>query len=620
MSVTGITVPGTAGGNIVVSTGTGDYLKLAQQMASVLNAAKTGSNLSVSTVTAGSFVPNAPVTSNTTELGIVGAGGAVAQTAGTGWNYIINVPSSPDTVVASNAQVLSGDAGSTIYVSGTSTVAATGGNNLISAQGTYLISTATGNDTIFASGSGTIAPGAGANFVDLQTGNNYVISAGTGDQVYQESGNASVNAIGTNATVIGSNSSSNTLVATLGGSGNQVFAGATQAFVSVSGTSAGVFGGGTANGTLTILDTGTLSTISQNADSVMSATVSGANGNAEIFGGGIGTTLNLQLAGSVDGVLLGAGTSVVTMSGGNNFFYGQNGGSPGGSLSLDATGSSNLIALNNEATSNVTLGGSNSTVFGGAGTLNISISGSADTVYAGTGTGVTTVTTSSNPLVYAPVGHALQFIGGAGVPTLVGGAGGTMQVTVGSGGMILDAATNGSSTITAGVGQVTVFGTGNSVTDLIGTASGGARFQAYGGNETLSGAGATSGNSFWASTITGANVDLIGGTGPDTMSGGAGNTTMTGGGGSDLFVAFAQNTSVAGSGAHITITDFNSNDTVYLLNYDTTKSASYLLANATGPGVTGTGAGVTLTLSDNTTVTFTNLTSETPLYGKILYS
>ena len=244
----GITVPGTAGGNIVVSTGAGDYLKLATQMATLLNGIQ-GSTLTVATVTAGSAAPTPPITTNTTELGVTGAGG-VSTSPQSGWNFVVNVTSSPDTIVSSNNQVLSGDQGATIIESGTNTVAATGGNNFVNDIGNYLISTSTGNDTIFALGSGTVAAGAGANFVSVNGGNNYVISAGTGDTIRHGGGLASVLAVGTGATISGSSSATDTLAVSLGGSGNVVYAGQTQASVTISGFSApSQAGGGATSGT-----------------------------------------------------------------------------------------------------------------------------------------------------------------------------------------------------------------------------------------------------------------------------------------------------------------------------------------------------------------------------------
>ena len=618
MTTTGITVPGTAGGNIVVSTGTGDYLKLAQQMASALTSASVGSGLSVSTVTAGSFVPTAPSVKGSTELGIVGAGGVATHAEGTGWNYVVNVTSSPDTVVAANANVLSGDQGATLNVSGTSTVAATGGNNLVNATGNYLVSTSTGNDTIYGSGSGTIAAGAGANFVSVSGsagGGNFVISAGTGDTI-RGIGPVSVNAIGANGSITGSSNAADTATVTLGGSANTFFANQTQASVTISsGASAAgagnlVLGGASPGGTLSVVDLGDFAVISGGADDVLSATVSG--NNVQVNGGS--GALFVDASGANDTVAAGAAASTVSLAGSSAFLFGNTTG--GGTLT--AVVNSNLSTTTTRAeNSSITLGGANSTINAGSGTLNLSVSGSNNIVFAGSGG--ETISTSSNPLVFAPATGGLNFIGGAGTPTIVGGkAGGSISATVGSGGISFSSgATN--STILGGTGQATIFGGDGAVVNFIGTATGGAQFHAYEGNETLLGSGSTTNNSFYGSSIAGATADLVGGTGNDQFFVGANSETLIGGGGSDTFVFLNQTTKLGAS--HITITDFNAtDDTVFMVGYSSANGGlSNVFANATGPAITSGGTGLTLTLSDNTTVTFSNLTSVTQLNGKIGY-
>jgi fibronectin-binding autotransporter adhesin len=597
MPTTGITVPGTAGGNIVVSTGTGDYLKLAQQMASALNLASVGSGVSVTTVTAGSFVPTAPSVKGTTELGIVGLGGKSTQVPpGSGWNYVVNVTSSPDTVTASNTQVLSGDQGATILVSGTSSVAATGGNNLVNAAGVYLVSTSTGNDTIFGTGSGTVAAGAGSNFVSVV-------------------GNVAATVGGTASTLTGSGNASDILNVTLGGSNNIVFATTSQTTVSITGTNNAVVGGDASSaGTLTVFDSGDFANISAGKDSVLSATVSG-NGT-HVFGGTGSLTLNAF--GANDTVGLGSGNANVSLGGSAAFLFGNNS-TGGGNLTLVNASNKSFVSTQQEASATITLSGSNSTVFGGTGTLNMSVSGSGDTVFAGTG--AATVQTGSNPLVFGPSGGNLNFVGGAGTPTVVGGKGGTVNATVGSGGIIFSAGVSNNSTVTSGIGQATIFGGSGSVVNFIGTAPGGAQLHAYEGNETLIGSGSTTNNLYYGSSIASATANFVGGTGNDTFYVGDNAETLSGGGGKDTFVFLNQVTSLNGGGAaHITLTDFAQDDTIFMVGYSSAHGGlSNVIATATGPAISGSGTGLTLTLSDNTTVTFSNLTSVTQLAGKIGY-
>jgi hypothetical protein len=108
---------------------------------------------------------------------------------------------------------------------------------------------------------------------------------------------------------------------------------------------------------------------------------------------------------------------------------------------------------------------------------------------------------------------------------------------------------------------------------------------------------------------------LIGGSGNDTVINGSvlygsGSVTMTGGAGSNAFAFFKQNV----GGAKDVITDFTANDTIYIQGY-APGSAAELQSNAT------VGAdGLTLHLSDGTTVSFSNLTDPSQLNGKIQYT
>jgi len=204
-----ITVPGASGGIITVTPGTGDYLGLAVQIANLLNSANDKGNVNVSVMSsAGATVPTtAGSGGKINELGIIGTGGGATvqagPSAGTGWQYVVNVPNTVagggqvDTVLAQDQVVLSGDAGARIIALGNTTVAATGGDNnitggeqtvIISGVGApsnqYLISTGAGNDTISAFETGTITGGTGTNVMNVSSsGANYVISAGKGDRV-----------------------------------------------------------------------------------------------------------------------------------------------------------------------------------------------------------------------------------------------------------------------------------------------------------------------------------------------------------------------------------------------------------------------------------------------------
>jgi hypothetical protein len=163
---------------------------------------------------------------------------------------------------------------------------------------------------------------------------------------------------------------------------------------------------------------------------------------------------------------------------------------------------------------------------------------------------------------------------------------------------------------------VTIFGASGTTQNLTGTMSGSAghpNFAVAGsGNETVNAANSASFN--WLSVdtdATAASTILIAGSGADTLIAGSapGSVTMTGGSGSDAFVFFRQ----AVSDAHDMINDFTQADSVYIEGYGA-GSASALQAGASiGAG------GLTLTLSDGTTITFSNMTNQTALNGRIQY-
>jgi len=203
----------------------------------------------------------------------------------------------------------------------------------------------------------------------------------------------------------------------------------------------------------------------------------------------------------------------------------------------------------------------------------------------------------------------LEFVGGNdGVATVVATSGGTELITVGGGGLMFGGAGD-ISTITSGVGASTIFGGSGSIVNFVGNLSGGT-FIASDGSETLNASGSSTSN-FFAGGAASSNVSLIGGSGTDTMLAGAGTETMAGGGGADAFVFFSANT----TGQTVFITDFaDTADSMYILGYDSTQSAASLRDNAiVGPN------GVTITLSDSTSITFTDLTNANQLDGRILY-
>jgi len=208
----------------------------------------------------------------------------------------------------------------------------------------------------------------------------------------------------------------------------------------------------------------------------------------------------------------------------------------------------------------------------------------------------------------------MLFVGGAQMATILGGTG-SESITAGAGGVVFAANTDNNATVNSGTGGATIFGAPNiavNLTGSFGTASKPNLLLAATGNETLNAAGSSGSNLFVAhsGSATGA-TQMIGGSGNDTMLAGAGtgSVTMTGGAGSDVFVFFKN------SVATDVVKDFTAGDSIFIEGYATTGSAAQLQSNATVSG-----AGVTLGLSDGTTVTFSNLTSASQLNGAIKYN
>jgi len=519
-----VTVPGTGGGIVTLTGGDGDTLGLAQQLSTQLTALSISGSLLISSDSRGGSiaVPAASTPPGGTQTYVVLNGsGSVNATVPGGYDYIIGDKTAPSTIIGSNTTVLTNTVGATVEVTGAGTIAAAGGNNLLSGVGTYVISAGDGADTLLGTGAGMLAGGGGSNVV-VAIGANIIVSEGSGDLIISETGNNSVGASGAN-------------VGILAGSGEM--------FVFVSGSGAVV-----------------------------------SSGNAQV---------NATTGGS-----------------GGNFFGGS--GSSAGDLNVVAGGANNTISTF-DSNANISTGGSNALVFGGTGALNADLAGANDTVIGGSGPA--TINASGNAMVFGGTGH-IDFVGGTGTATLLGATGGSENIMVGAGGVLFSAGTSNSSTVTAGAGATTLFGGTGSDINFVGS---GAGFIFVGGSgpQTINASGSSTDNTFSGGSEPSSEIRMIGGSGEDLMFAGPGSSTLTGGGNEDIFAFF--NSSTDGQGN--VVTDFNaSGDIVVFSGYSTTQSASSLQNAAIVNG-----SGVTLTLSDDTTVTFSNLTAASQLNGRILY-
>src|SRR4029078_5015236 len=101
---------------------------------------------------------------------------------------------------------------------------------------------------------------------------------------------------------------------------------------------------------------------------------------------------------------------------------------------------------------------------------------------------------------------------------------------------------------------------------------------------------------------------VIGGAGGDAIISGTGPETLVGGGGANFFDFYSN---LGGAAVNAVITDFSAIDNVILVGYGAGEAAAAIA------GATTTGGSTTITLSDNTKITFTGVTSSSALTGHI---
>ena len=415
-----------------------------------------------------------------------------------------------------------------------------------------------------------------------------------------------------------------TIYAALQGDHDTVTGGSADTNVTAGGSNNIVLGG-SPGGAMSYVSNGSGDTIATFGASTVNVSLNGSGlepglGDLLLVGSGV---VNADVGGAfetVGGGTSGSATNVTINAIGiatDELVLGYQGG-----LSVVDNGQGDTIAPFASSSSNITLGGSHNLLFAGSNSMTVSVTGTSDTV-AGNAAPMT-VYASSAATVFENSG-ALSFIGGAG-SSIVGADGTPTAITVGAGGVTFWTGGNDTSSIfgSAGAGATTLLGASGSVmyfSDATST-DGGLQFSAGYGNETLDAAGSTTNDFYGAgansvsvgSTVYG-NDSIVGGSGDDTFTAGAGSDTLTSGAGTNAFVFFASQT----DGQHDYITNWTSNDSLLLLNYSNSGSANQLMASATS---TTDHSGLTITLSDSTQITFSNVgTADTAEFnGKILYS
>ena len=603
-----------AGGSEVISNGTdsiqahGDNVTVVGSGTYTVNAGSTA-NVTVQAtgsgddLLAGSGAMNAS-TGGSDALVLGGSGSLNVEDSGTG-DFIAALGASAASIAAwgKDAVVFAGSNGTTVTLSG-GTNSLEGSNTAVGGSGPTTVTLGTVQThylTVLGGGGDSIVPQTLFSEHNLAIGGSGALTVndfGFSDTVVAFSASVvSIFAAGQSGTYlggsndftvtltngdVGNNGSNNTVVGTsgnmtvaAGGVNDIIFGGSGSLSVAGQAGNAGdtiaAFGASTATILLANEATNPASVGSSGAlvfggTGALSVTVQDAANT--IVGGSSGTnTIDLQsISGSLDNHNLVVGGS--------------------GALTVKDDGTSDTIGA--FGTTQATLAGSQG-VFFGLSSSSVLEDGSNDTIVAGSGTASVTAGGSSSGLVLVGGSGTLIFTGGANPVTVLGGSGVT--------------------SITGGAGGITLFGAANGNAYFNG--SGSLTFLAGAGNETLDAAGSSGNNNLVAGSDSNGNDSLVGGSGTNSFIAGAGADTMASGSGNNAFAFFAQAT----DGKADVVTNWTQNDSLFVVGYSPADSAQGLLDNAT------IGAnGVTLTLSDNTTITFTNLTNTTELQGHILYS
>ena len=445
-----------------------------------------------------------------------------------------------------------------IYLGGT--VAASLSDNsvgdaaLVGNSGNDTISAGDANDTLTGGNGNNVFSVSGANDVIGVTGASTVRTSGSNDVMYADSSMLTLTDAGTNDQLGLSGGAANV---TLSGSGASLYAG---------------------SGSVSLVDTGINDAIGATGGP-LAATLGGSG--TRVYGGS--STLTVDETSSASGIAIGPGSGAasVTVGGGATTIYGGS-----GSLSADVTGNDARIGLANGASA-ITLAGSGAEIFGGSNTLSVDDLGTGDTIAGSSGSA--TVTAAGSNAVIVGGGGSMQLIGGTNNATVYGGT--------------------GSTTVTGAAGPMTLYGGAGGVINVNGGA-GLITYQAGPGSETLNAAGNTGGAVIDGGIDASGHDLLIGGSGNDSLFAGTGSDTFTGGSGSNEFV-FYQSV-INGASPHDVITDFSSNDVVYLAGYGVGAASNALSAASSSNGAT------TLTLSDNTQITFLDVASASTLLNHVI--
>jgi Ca2+-binding RTX toxin-like protein len=297
------------------------------------------------------------------------------------------------------------------------------------------------------------------------------------------------------------------------------------------------------------------------------ASVAGAGNNAITIG-----------AGSTYNVIVTQGTNVLQVGGTGTVQAGQ-----GSNTIFAATASTDSSDIVSAGTADV---------------INLG-AGVATVTESGPGAVINASTVSAGTAVINDVGSSDTVFAGSGAETLTGGQ---QDLIFTQSSTLIFFSDGGLTTVEGGTGADTIVGTTNSGIVYAGTA-GLAFLLAGAGQETLNGSTSTVGLVFQGGSVSGADL-LKGGEGNDTMFGGSGSSTMIGGAGFNVYEF--DSTLTAGTGS-ATIVGFKQSGTVQdavgLFGYGANEVTNALASASISGGNT------TITLGDNSTVTFEGATS-----------
>jgi Ca2+-binding RTX toxin-like protein len=311
--------------------------------------------------------------------------------------------------------------------------------------------------------------------------------------------------------------------------------------------------------------------------------------SAEIFGNGDANEQVLAGAGNLTFYATGGSGSIITGGGDNQIDILPS--DPGPWLIATGDGADTIRAMGGGADT-IEAGRGRSLIQLGAGSTWFTTMGS-DTVMAGSGS--ETIVASgkhSHELIYGNT-SSLFFVA-SGSATVVGGSG-SDTVFGGHGKDLFEGGTSGDNFLQAGSGWATLFGGGNG-DQLYAAGDKGQALHAASGNETLSGVFASGSDTFYGGS---GSDQIFGGQGTNTFVAGTGTATVTAspfsmnlfefmktiGGGSELVMGLTDASQV-----QILLSGFGANEVNYALAHQTTNNGS-----------------VTVTLSDQSTVTFQNI-------------